>query len=136
MHEMKVDEMIRQIILSTCLVGLAFAMPAPALAQDAEAGQRVFNQCRACHTINEGGRGGVGPNLHGIVGRKAASVAGFRYSAPMREKGEQGVTWTEETLHPYLRNPRDVVPGTTMTFPGIKNDQQLNDLIAYLKSQS
>lgn len=108
----------------------------PAQAQDAASGQRVFNQCRACHTIDANARNGVGPNLHGVVGRKAASVEGFRYSTAMKAKGEQGWTWTEENLHPYLRNPREVVPGTNMSFPGIKNDQQINDLIAYLKSQS
>lgn len=112
----------------------------PALAQqqggDPAAGQRVFNQCRACHSIDAGGRNGVGPNLHGVIGRKAASIEGFRYSSAMKEKGDQGWTWSEENLHPYLRNPREVVPGTNMSFPGIKNDQQLNDLIAYLKSQS
>ncbi len=107
-----------------------------ALAQDAAAGQRVFNQCRACHTIEQGGRNGIGPNLHGVVGRRAASVEGFRYSAPMRAKGEQGWTWTEENLRPYLHNPREVVPGTTMAFPGLRSDQQVNDVIAYLAQES
>lgn len=119
---------------------VAFALvsvsPRPAAAQDAAAGQRVFNQCRSCHTIDRGGRNGVGPNLHGVVGRKAASVEGFRYSGPMKQKGEDGWTWTEENLHPYLRNPREVVPGTSMSYPGLRNEQQFNDLIAYLKQQS
>jgi cytochrome c len=118
-----------------CLV-LALALPpAPAAAQDAAAGQRVFNQCRACHTINQGGRAGVGPNLYGVVGRKAASVEGFRYSAPMREKAQEGLTWNDETLRAYLRDPKAVVPGGSMSFPGIRNDQQLNDVIAYLQQQ-
>lgn len=101
----------------------------------------MSNQCRSCHTIDQGGRNGVGPNLHGVVGRKAASVEGFRYSAPMKQKGEAGWSWTEENLHPYLRNPREVVPGTSMSYPGLRNEQQLNeqqlnDLIAYMKQQS
>jgi len=112
------------------------ALPGSAWSQDAAAGQRVFNQCRACHTIDEDGRNAVGPNLHDIVGRKAASVEKFQYSAAMKEKGEQGWIWTEENLQSYLRKPREVVPGTKMSFPGVRNDQQLNDLIAYLKSQS
>jgi cytochrome c len=120
----------------TALMVLGLAAAAPAGAQDVTAGGRVFNQCRACHTINEGGRNGVGPNLHSIVGRKTASVEGFRYSPAMREKGASGLTWTEENLRPYLRNPREIVPGTTMAYPGLKNDQQMNDLIAYLKAQS
>ncbi len=115
---------------------LVIAHVAGARAQDAAAGQRVFNQCSACHTINQGGANRVGPNLHGVIGRKAASVEGFRYSGPMRQKGEEGLVWTEETLHPYLRNPREVVPGTIMAYPGLRNEQQLNDLIAYLKQQS
>ena len=108
----------------------------PAAAQDAAAGQKVFSQCRACHIIDNNGKNGVGPNLHGIVGRKTASIEGFRYSAAMKSKGEEGWTWTGENLHPYLRNPKEVVPGTAMSYPGLKNEQQLNDLVAYLKQNS
>lgn len=115
---------------------LACATVPGALAQDAAAGQRVFNQCRACHTIEAGGRNTVGPNLHGVIGRRAGAVEGFRYSPAMRAKGEANWTWTEENLQPYLRNPREIVPGTTMSFPGLRNEQQTNDLIAYLRQQS
>jgi cytochrome c len=108
----------------------------PAQAQDAAAGQRVFNQCRACHVIENNGRNGVGPNLHGIVGRRAASIESFRYSANMRQLGEQGWTWTEENLRRYITNPKDPAPQGSMAFPGLRNEQQLNDLIAYLKTQS
>ena len=116
---------------------LAFAAPPlfPAAAQDAAAGQRVFNQCRSCHTVEQGGRSAVGPNLHGVVGRKAAAVEGFRYSAPMREKAEGGLTWNEDNLRAYLRNPKEVVPGGSMSYPGLRNEQQMNDLLAYLKQQ-
>ena len=122
--------------LAAILVAAAAAAPVPALAQDAAAGQRVFNQCRACHTIDQGGRNAVGPNLHGVVGRKAASIEGFRYSAPMRQKAEAGLTWTEENLRAYIRDPKAVVPGGSMSYPGLRNEQQMNDLIAYLKQQS
>jgi cytochrome c len=111
-------------------------LTAPASAQDAAAGQRVFNQCRACHTIDEGGRNGVGPNLHGVFGRRAASVEGFRYSPNMRELAEGGLTWTEENLDKYLTNPKSLVPRGSMAFAGIRNDQQRKDLIAYLKQNS
>ena len=126
--------------MSRSIIPLAALLLAagPALAQEAgdpAAGERVFGQCRACHTVNAGGRNGVGPNLHGVVGRKAATAEGFRYSNAMKEKGEQGWTWTEENLRPYLRNPKEVVPGTNMSFPGLKKDQQINDLIAYLVQQ-
>lgn len=112
---------------------------APALAEDsggnAEAGQRVFNQCRACHTINQGGRSMVGPNLFGVVGRRAGDVEGFRYSAPMRERHERHFTWTEDNLRAYIRNPKEVVPAGAMSYPGLRNEQQLIDLLAYLRSQ-
>ncbi|NGM21549.1 cytochrome c family protein [Roseomonas stagni] len=116
------------------VTGLAIA-PFAAQAQDAAAGGRVFNQCRACHTIDAGGRNGVGPNLHGIVGRAAGSIEGFRYSANMQE-WRQGQTWTEENLRRYITNPKDVLPRGSMSYPGLRNEQQLNDLIAYLKTQS
>ncbi len=105
---------------------------APAAAQDAAAGQRVFNQCRACHTVEQGGRNGVGPNLHGLFGRAAGSVEGFRYSAPMRAKAEEGLVWTAETLPPYIENPKAVVPGGSIAYAGLRNEQQRSDLVAYL----
>ena len=119
------------------IMGAALAM-APmtgAMAQDAEAGQRVFNQCRACHVIENNGRNGVGPNLHGVVGRRAASIESFRYSANMRTLGEQNHTWTEDNLRAYLANPKAVAPQGTMAFPGLRDPQQITDVIAYLKSQ-
>lgn len=121
------------------LAALIAFSAAPALAEEAagnaEAGQRVFNQCRACHTINQGGRAMVGPNLFGIVGRRAGSLEGFRYSRPMQEKHEQNFVWTLDNLRAYIRNPKDVVPGGSMSFPGLRNEQQLNDLLAYLQAQ-
>lgn len=125
---------MRRLTLAAA-AALALAPLGVANAQDAAAGQRVFNQCRACHTIDANGRNGVGPNLHGVVGRKAGSVDGFRYSANMRQLSEQGLTWNEETLRRYLANPKDVVPQGSMSFPGIRNEQQLNDVVAYLKTQ-
>ena len=82
---------MRRMMLTMAVAAAALA-PGLALAQDgdAAAGQRVFNQCRACHTPDPGGRNGVGPNLWGIVGRRAASIEGFRYSANMRTLGEGG----------------------------------------------
>ncbi|WP_027285649.1 c-type cytochrome [Rubritepida flocculans] len=115
---------------------LALAPMSGAMAQDAEAGQRVYNQCRACHTINAGGRNGVGPNLHGFWGRRAGQVQGFRYSANMQQLAEQGLTWDEATLRRYLTNPKDVVPNGSMAFNGIRNEQQLNDLLAFLQRAS
>jgi cytochrome c len=119
----------------TLAAALALA-PMAAQAQDGDpaAGQRVFNQCRACHVIENNGRNGVGPNLHGVVGRRAASIENFRYSANMRQLAEGGLTWDEATLRRYLTNPKDVVPQGSMAFAGLRNPQQLNDVIAYLKA--
>ncbi len=125
--------MLRMIAIGATLV---LAPLGTASAQDAAAGQRVFNQCRACHTVDQGGRNGVGPNLHGVAGRRAAAVEGFRYSANMRELAEGGLTWTDENLHRYLANPKDVVPRGSMSFAGLRNEQQRNDVIAYLKQNT
>src|SRR5829696_2213044 len=82
-------------------LGIVFALAplgsAMAQAGDPAAGQRVFNQCMACHTINQGGPNRVGPNLHGVIGRKAGAVDGFRYSANMKQLAEGGLTWNDET---------------------------------------
>lgn len=125
--------MILRLLAATVLV----TMPALATAQETgnpEAGQRLFNQCRACHTVNEGGRNGVGPNLYGVVGRPAGSVQGFRYSANMRERAAAGLVWTEENLLAYLRNPKDVLPQGSMSFQGFRdNVQNARDVIAYLR---
>lgn len=115
---------------------LAMAPLGGAMAQDADAGARVFNQCRACHTINQGGRNGVGPNLYGVWGRAAGSIEAFRYSAPMRAKAGEGLAWTAESMRAYLTDPKSVVPGGSMSFAGIRNEQQLNDLLAYLERAS
>lgn len=115
---------------------LALAPLGSAVAQDADAGARVFNQCRACHTINQGGRNGVGPNLYGVWGRAAGSIEAFRYSAPMRAKATEGLIWTAENMRAYLTDPKSVVPAGSMAFNGIRNEQQLNDLLAYLERAS
>lgn len=122
------------IRLVLCAGLIALAAPA-AQAQDAAAGQRIFNQCRACHVIENNGRNGVGPNLFGVVGRRAASVENFRYSANMRALAEGGLTWTPDNLARYLTNPKDLVPQGTMAFAGLRQEQQRADLIAYLSAQ-
>lgn len=117
-------------------LALLLILPGAARAQDAAAGQRVYNQCRACHTIDQGGRNTVGPNLHGIFGRRAGSLEGFRYSAAMRAKGEEGLSWTEETLRAYIADPKAVVPGGSMSYVGLRSAPQMDDLIAYLRQAS
>ena len=123
---------MRHLMLAA-LMAAAMA-PGTTRAQDAAAGQRVYNQCRACHTADQGGRSTVGPNLWGIVDRRAASVQGFRYSANMRELAEGGLTWTDDRLRAYIGNPKSVVPRGSMSYVGLRNETQLNDLMAYLNT--
>lgn len=106
--------------------------PASNQASGLGAGAKVFRQCKSCHTIEPGGPNRHGPNLHGIVNRPVASVEGFRYSDALKEYGGK---WTPDRLDAYLENPRKVVKGTKMAFPGIRDAEDRADLIAYLKSQ-
>lgn len=129
--------MVRATLTALTLATLSALPWAGAQAQDAAAGQRVFAQCRACHAVPTAeARNMVGPNLYNVVGRPAAQVQGFRYSANMTQLAQGGLTWTEENLRRYLANPKDLVPQGTMAFPGLRQEQQLNDIIAYLKSVS
>ena len=103
--------------------------PQPCDAADIASGQAAFNQCKICHTVDAGGRNTVGPNLHGIFGRKAGTVDNFQYSEAMKQSG---IVWDDATLTKYLHNPKESVPGGKMAFPGIKDDAKIADLLAYL----
>src|SRR5260221_9228018 len=113
--------------LSTLTV-LLFLMPGQSDAADAAAGQTQFNKCKICHSL-EAGKNMVGPDLHGIFGRKAGTSSGFTYSDSMKSAG---IVWDDDTLTKYVRDPKAVVPGGKMAFPGIKDDQQIADLLTYL----
>jgi cytochrome c len=109
---------------------LAFLVaPKPVEAADIAAGQAEFNRCRICHTVESGGRNVVGPNLHGIFGRKAGTADNFLYSEAMKKSA---IVWDDETLAKYLHSPKQLVPGGKMAFPGIKDDEQIANLLAYL----
>jgi cytochrome c2 len=100
-----------------------------ALAGDAGAGRSVFqSNCSICHAVSAG-KNGVGPTLSGIVGRKTGSVAGYNYS-PANEAAN--ITWDQTTLDKYLEAPRAMIPGTKMTYGGVKDAGKRGDLIAYL----
>jgi cytochrome c len=122
-------------VLRLAIFVAAAAWLTPASADDAANGQKVFNRCRACHNIGPGAHNKVGPQLNGIVGRKAASVAGFNYSDAMKQKAAGGLVWTEANLQAYLDSPDTFVPNGVMAFAGVKNDAELKDLIAFLKTQ-
>jgi cytochrome c len=99
----------------------------------ADHGAQVAKQCQICHNLQEGQGPKIGPDLYGVVGRKVASVPGFNYTAALKAKGG---TWTFDALNKWLDDPRGDVPGTAMTFAGIKNDKQRADVIAYLDTLS
>ncbi|MFC7400514.1 c-type cytochrome [Chelatococcus sp. GCM10030263] len=107
-----------------------FALAAPAQAQDAAAGEKLFLRCKACHQIGENAKNVLGPELNGVVGRKAASVEGYSYS-----KGLSGAdfNWDEAKLTEWLHNPKKMIPGTKMIFPGFPKDQDVKNVIAYLE---
>ncbi|MEE4318120.1 MAG: cytochrome c family protein [Erythrobacter sp.] len=102
------------------------------LTGDPAKGEKTFALCRSCHVLEEGVNR-VGPSLYNIVGRKSGSVAGFNYSEANKNSG---VTWTTDVLFEYLKDPKGFMPGTKMAFPGIKNDQDRANLVAYLDSQT
>jgi cytochrome c len=100
---------------------------------DTKTGERQFKKCKACHTIEKGGKNKVGPNLWGVAGRDIASVNGFKYSKALKAKDG---AWTPEFLDAYLKSPRKAVKGTKMSFAGIKKDADRAGLIAFLQMQS
>jgi cytochrome c len=102
---------------------------------DARAGAQVFKKCQSCHTATEPANR-VGPSLMGVVGRPVASVPTYSYSPAMKAFAEGGKVWDEALLRKYLPSPQFLVKGTRMTFPGLKSDKDLDDIIAYLKDPS
>lgn len=100
---------------------------------DASAGKVVFKKCVACHEAT-GDKIKVGPPLEGVVDRAAGSYPGFKYSKNMLEAGQAGLVWDEENLERYLRKPKEVVPKGTMAFVGLPKEDDLENVIAYLKA--
>jgi cytochrome c len=120
------------INLRVCVfVGVVLAgSVSAASAQDAALGEKVFLKCKACHQIGEGAKNAVGPVLNGIIGRRAGTYQDYSYSDA--NKGS-GITWDAATLKDYLKNPRAKIPGTKMIFPGLPKDDDIDNVIAYLK---
>ncbi|MCZ8182389.1 MAG: cytochrome c family protein [Beijerinckiaceae bacterium] len=116
---------------SIAILALTFASLAPAMAEDAEAGKSVFGQCRACHAVGETAKNGVGPQLNGLIGRKAGSVEGYNYSDANKNSGK---VWDEATFTAYIKDPKGQMPGTKMVYAGLKDETRIANLIAYLKT--
>ena len=122
-----------------CIAAFALAalagglVSAPALAQDAAAGKKVFAKCMACHDA-KAEKNKVGPHLVGVIGRTAGTVEKFKYSPAMTAAGEGGLVWDEAKIAEYLKKPKEFVDGNKMAFPGLKKDEDIANVIAYLKA--
>lgn len=125
--------MRKLLLLALALTAIAPLMVGAVQAADAKKGKKVFNKCKACHSL-VAGKKKIGPSLNGLFGRKAGTVKGFKYSKAMIKAGnDKGVAWNDETLDKYLTKPKKFVPKTKMVFSGLKKKAQRDDLIAYLK---
>jgi cytochrome c len=118
---------MRTVLIIPLLLALS---PSLAQAQDAAAGEKTFAQCRACHQIGPTAKNAVGPVLNGIIGRKAGTVEGYNYTPANKNSG---ITWDEATFAEYIKDPKAKVPGTKMVYAGLKDEQRIKDLLAYLK---
>ncbi len=117
-----------QVLLSEAFVALASG-PLLAQAGDPAAAEKDFNTCKACHVLDaETTR--VAPYLLGVIGRPAGTAEGFTYSPAMKESG---IVWDEETIAEYVVDPRAYIPGNRMAFPGLKKQEDVTNLLAYLK---
>lgn len=134
---MKVSKFGPRALALALVMSGAIAGPALALdAGDAVAGAKVFKKCMACHSIVAADGNKIGPNLHGLIGRKVGTAEGFNYSDVMKAAGEAGTVWDEATIEKYLRDPKTFMPKNKMAFAGIKKDADLANVLAYLKEAS
>jgi cytochrome c len=110
------------MLVGTALIG-------PAQAQDAAAGEQSFKKCLPCHSIGPGAKNKVGPELNGLDGRHSGTAPGYSYSEANKKSG---ITWNKENFLKYITDPRAMIPGTKMIFPGIKNEKERENLWAYV----
>ena len=120
---------MKTLTLSALVVVTSLAAASAAQAQDAAAGKTSFNKCLACHAIGDGAKNKVGPALNGLDGRKSGSVEGYNYSDANKNSG---ITWSKETFLDYIKDPKAKISGTKMVFAGIKNENEANNLWAFL----
>ncbi|MCA1326526.1 c-type cytochrome [Herbaspirillum sp. alder98] len=110
---------------------LSWSTATHAAGGDAVAGRAAFAKCASCHQVGPSARGGFGPQLQGVIGRRAGSTNDFKYSSAM---ANANFVWTEERLRAFMKSPGDVVPGNKMRFWGIGSERQIDDILAYLRS--
>ncbi len=115
------------VVIAAIAMALTFNV---ANAADVKKGKKVFKKCKACHTLKAGGKNKVGPNLHGVIDRKAGTAAGFKFSKAMKASG---IVWDADMLDSYLTKPKKLVPKTKMAFAGLKKKSDRDNVIAYLK---
>ena len=120
---------MKKLKMSALVVVASSVAVSGALAQDAAAGKTSFNKCLACHAIGEDAKNKVGPELNGIDGRKSGTADGYSYSDANKNSG---ITWNEAQFKEYIKDPKAKIPGTKMVFAGIKNEQEVNDLWAFI----
>ena len=118
---------MRSVIFAAMLTVVSIS---GAQAQDAAAGEKIFGVCKSCHQIGETAKNSVGPVLNGVIGRPAGTYPGYSYSAANKNSG---ITWDEATFREYIKDPRAKIPGTKMIYAGLRDEQKVNDLLAYLK---
>ena len=118
---------MKKLMVAAALIVMSMGV---AVAQDVQKGETSFKKCLACHAIGPGAKNKIGPELNGLDGRKAGTVPDYNYSDANKNSG---IVWDDATFKEYIKDPRAKISGTKMTFPGIKNEQEINDLWAYLK---
>ncbi|XUM22727.1 cytochrome c-550 CycA [Bradyrhizobium oligotrophicum S58] len=122
---------MKKLTLSALVILASSSLASAALAQDAAAGKTSFNKCLPCHAIGEGAKNKVGPELNGLDGRKSGTAPDYNYSEANKNSG---ITWNEAVFKEYIKDPKGKIPGTKMTFAGIKNETEINNLWAYVSS--
>lgn len=125
---MKHKGILAAALAAVCVVAAAGSVQAA----DLKKGKKVFNRCKACHSL-EAGKKKVGPSLHGVFGRTSGTVEGYKYSKAMMEAG---IVWNENTIAEYLKAPKTYIKGNKMAFAGIKKDADMENLMAYLKENT